>query len=83
MLSHSEIVNCIAESLPLWNCNHKHSYAKIKHIKLITNKISTKITATGDELSVEIATDEARHFSKMKKTVEMVGCPKRFSELDR
>ena len=84
-LSHSEIVNCIAESLPtanfvyywLWCCHHKHLYAEIMHFKLIRNKRTTNTRATGDELSLEIAADEASDFCKMiVKAVEMVGSPK-------
>ena len=49
----------------------------MKHIKSTRSKRATKITAAGDELSLEIAADEASEFSKMIiKAVEMVGSPK-------
>lgn len=66
------------KQLHMSSCNHRHFHAKIKHIKLTRNKRTTKTTAAGDELSLEIAADEVSDFCEMiVKAVEMVGSPKK------
>ena len=57
---------------------HKQRYAKIMHSKSIQrNRTKTKKVTTGNELSLEIAADNASEFSRIViKSVEVEGTPK-------